>query len=152
MKSKSPFILLLSFSLMLACSTMQKLPSGTVTANTERPVSDSTFLHITPRDLSEDMSQILSTKNDELLMLIYAYQDSATLAEPLFQGQWIADKVDQAYTQFLTTSDSVFNNRLLFLLVEQDFDRPVEQIDPVVRVQLSWQILVMIFTQEGRCP
>ena len=97
--------------------------------------SDSVFISLTAANLSEDMSRILSTKNDELLVLIYEYRDSTTLNAPLFQQAFTVREKDHTYHLFFEQAKAADSKNLLFLLIEQDFDRPIEQIDPVVRVQ-----------------
>ena len=81
------------------------------------------------------MSKILSTKNDELLILIYEYQDSTTLSAPLFKKAFTVRAIGKSHTFFFDRVELIKGKNLLFLMIEQDFDRPIEQIDPVVRVQ-----------------
>ena len=99
------------------------------------PQTDSVFISISASDLSEDMSKILSTKNDELLILIYEYQDSTTLSAPLFQKAFTVRTTEKSHAFFFDKAESIEGKNLLFLMIEQDFERPIEQIDPVVRVQ-----------------
>ncbi len=77
------------------------------------------------------MSKILSTKNDELLILIYEYQDSTTLSVPLFQKAFTVKTTQKSHAFFFDKAELIEGKNLLFLIIEQDFDRPIEQIDQV---------------------
>jgi len=118
-----------------ACISSKTVLDSSVDSQIEKPKSDSVFISFRAANLSEDMSRILSTKNDELLVLIYEYQDSTVLEAPLFQQAFIVREKDRVYEYYFEKGKEAEGKTLLFLMIEQDFDRPIEQIDPVVRVQ-----------------
>ena len=135
-------VLITGFIIISSCATsMFHGESGILTPH--NPRTDSVFVNITSHDLSEDMSKILSTKNDELLVLIYEYQDSTILEAPLFQEAFTVNATEKTHAFYFDKAQTSIGSNLLFLLVEQDFGRPIEQIDPVIRVQ--YQSLLQAF-------
>lgn len=95
--------------------------------------TDSLSLSIEAIHLSEDMSR-LSTKNDELLILIYESKDSLGLDKFLFSKQFKLDEKTRSRKIWFSTKNSLTKNKLLFFLIEQDSDTPIEQIDLILRV------------------
>lgn len=93
---------------------------------------DSIQLKIEALNLSEDMSK-LSTKNDELLILIYDQNDSAALGSPLFERQITLDQSRRSVIWVLA-KDKFVRDKLLFVLIEQDTNKPMVQIEALVRV------------------
>ena len=87
-------------------------------------------IHFQGHNLSED-SYITSTDNDELLILIYHYQDSSQLQSPLVKWKFIVDEENRS-----KRADFQFEKgaQYLLLVIEQDEMKPIEQIDPVIRV------------------
>lgn len=95
------------------------------------PAYEKYSLKITAIDLSEDMNKI-SSKNDELLLLIYEFSDSIEiLGKPIVAEKFILDTGKRNYDvpniEFSKPSYIIF-------LIELDDERSIEQIDPVVRV------------------
>jgi hypothetical protein len=96
-------------------------------------------LHIESLNLSEDLSKTLSTNNDELLVLIYN-KTNAPLNKPLYQKKLTLDKDNMERNLFIPRTDIPEGQDLLFLLIEQDYDTPIEQLDPIIRVQYEYII------------
>ena len=97
------------------------------------PPTDSVFIYIQAHNLSEDMSKILSTKNDELLILIYKNQTEGNLSAPLFHQQLVMDANRKEARLFWKTDTAALSQDLLFLLIEQDYDRPLALLDSAFR-------------------
>jgi len=88
-------------------------------------------LEIAAKDLSEDVS-VMSSKNDELLILIYELSgEDSILNAPVFVSQFILDTSDRVEK---IDKLSFTKNRYQIFLIELDDDRTVEQIDPVIRI------------------
>lgn len=97
--------------------------------------NDTSFtIKLTAIDLSENVSR-LSTNNDEIILLIY--QDSA--------GQQIPDLLHKAY--FIIDSTNSTKNlsfhfeyteksKLTFVLLEMDSRKNLQQIEPIIRMNL----------------
>ncbi|MEM9389791.1 MAG: hypothetical protein AAGA02_04915 [Bacteroidota bacterium] len=98
--------------------------------------STSLSIDIKAIDLSEDLNK-LSTQNDELILLIYEVQDiDATLNEPLYSSEFTLDS--KTNRQQLTTGIHKQSNlELLMLVLERDTERPIAQIEPVVRIHFN---------------
>lgn len=97
-------------------------------------VTDSITISIEAKKLSEDM-HILSSKNDEILLLIYEQSDSTELIRLILQKDFLFDR-ENRFDQFKIALDiSQIEGRLIFFLIEQDSETPIEQIDPIIRVQ-----------------
>ena len=131
---KRIFSTLFALSCIVACKQTNSLPTKIVDTN---PViltpSDSLFITLRGIDLSEDMSR-LSTKNDEILVLIYNYMDSLELNGPLVHKKLTFARTGASKSFPWKVKEPLVTGKLLFLLIEQDSDIPVEQIDPVIRV------------------
>lgn len=83
-------------------------------------------------DLSEDLS-VVSSKDDELILMIYPYNDASILSVPLVLREL---KTDVNHRNKSITIDSLYPGAeqwILFLL-ERDSERSLEQIDPVLRI------------------
>lgn len=88
-------------------------------------------LTVSSTDLSEDMS-LSSTKNDELLLLIYKVEnDSAVLKELVYDTAFVFDK-DHKVIQLEWLGQE--NSKYLYFLLEMDSDKTSVQLDPVLRV------------------
>jgi hypothetical protein len=88
-------------------------------------------LTVSSTDLSEDMS-LGSTKNDELLLLIYKVEnDSAVLKELTYDTAFVFDK-DHRVIQLEWMGQN--NSKYLYFLLELDSDKTSIQLDPVLRV------------------
>ena len=77
----------------------------------------------------------LSTKNDELLILIYEANDLNKLSEALLTKRLQLDGTHRSKTVQVSIDYEIVNSRILFILIEQDSETPIEQIEPIVRIQ-----------------
>ena len=84
-------------------------------------------------DLSEDLSRF-STKNDEILVLIYALKDSSSLQAPLLSSKHFFDAKKWVDSLSFGKWRPMNDQKLIFFFIEQDSDLSIEQIDPVIRV------------------
>jgi hypothetical protein len=91
---------------------------------------DSLKIQIEAVNLSEDMST-LSSKNDELLLILYDFSDTSKLYNPILSEFFILDTVRRTEEIHFFYSD-VQHDVLLFL-IEQDTDRSPDQIELIVR-------------------
>ncbi len=95
-------------------------------------VADSIKIHIESSNLSEDVSRV-SSKNDELILLIYEIPDSLVLHPPAFHKKILFTK---------TNSSQVFdwikahNQKYDFIcfLIEQDSQASFERINASIRI------------------
>ena len=132
MNQKLPVLALIL--LITACKGTKSIPSPSIeTKEVQLSVTDSLSIVVEAINLSEDMSR-LSTKNDELLILIYELKDSLELDQFLFSKQLKLDERTRSKKIWFSTSKNLTKSRLLFLLIEQDSETPIEQIDPIVRI------------------
>ncbi|GAB5524928.1 MAG: hypothetical protein Roseis2KO_28000 [Roseivirga sp.] len=134
---KSLWLFALSATLLSACASTTNLnqADGVAPQLVEKPASDSLTITINGLNLSEDMSKTLSTKNDELLIFIYENKENGTLDAPLLHQTMLLD-LEHRKKYFTWKKDSSLKGKdLLFIMLEQDYDTPVEQLDPIIRVQ-----------------
>lgn len=126
--------LLVLILLIGACGGTRNIPSPLKESKElQLGAKDSLRIIVDAIDLSEDMSR-LSTKNDELLILIYELQDSLILDQFLFSKELKLDEKNRSKTTWFSTNKNLTKSKLLFLLIEQDSETPIEQIDPIVRI------------------
>ncbi|WP_436514569.1 hypothetical protein [Ekhidna sp. To15] len=87
---------------------------------------------ISSSNLSEDFG-IASSKNDELLLLIYEFPNQPNeLSQPVFVKEFILDA-----TRMESKHEWLYESPirdLIFFLIERDSERTELQIDPVLRV------------------
>lgn len=121
-------ILLLSNFIIFAGNT--KTTQITVDSSQKR---DSLRIKISAINLSEDLS-VLSTKNDELLMLIYELMDSSKLTNPVLLKQMKLDKSHRSKVIYWVGDSLIKTKKHLLVLLEIDSERSIEQIEPSVRV------------------
>lgn len=105
---------------------------------------DTTLITVEAVNLSEDMST-LSSKNDELLMLIYDFSDSTKLLKPLALEYFVLDSAHRI-KQFLLKTDKVRN--ILMLLIEVDTKKTPAVIEKNVR--LHYREILAFFRQRDR--
>jgi hypothetical protein len=123
MKSKFLFFAFLSLQLHIICFAQ--------VAQQNADKSQKKTLTIKAIDLSEDMS-LMSSKNDELLFLIYkAPVVGPLLDSPAFVKSFVLDTANR--TKAFDINIDKDENYFLFL-IEMDDDRTTEQIDPVIRI------------------
>ena len=114
-------------------------------SDTSQSIEVSCILHIHAVDLSEDMST-MSSKNDELLLIIYKKQKHGMILEaPVYISEFVLDtslREKKMNDLQLPLSD------YLILMIELDEERPVEQIDPVIRVY--WENILLHHSKKDR--
>lgn len=101
------------------------------------PRSDSLFISVKAINLTEDVSS-LSSRNDELIFLIYKYSSDSTAIPSLLLSEFFV--LDSAHSQQDFTAvyrEFSANEKLCFVLIEMDTEKNKEQIEPVVRVNLN---------------
>lgn len=128
-------LVVLIIGLISACKTTA-IPSAnkTITSELGQTQVDSLVISIEALDLSENLSRILSTKNDELLILIYEQKEGQSLDAPLFQQTLVLDLETPKKLLKWKKNNNLEGKDLLYIMIEQDYDTPVEQIDPIVRI------------------
>jgi hypothetical protein len=92
--------------------------------------TDSLKIQIEAINLSEDMST-LSSKNDELLLILYDYSDTSRLYHPILSEFFILDTVHR--TEEIHFFHSDVQHDVLLFIIEQDTDRSPDQIELIVR-------------------
>lgn len=91
---------------------------------------DSLSVTITGVNLSEDMST-LSSKNDELLLLLYSFDDTIRLKEPLMTEYFVLDSVNRKQTMTFPTPST--STDVLLILAELDTERSPDQVEKLIR-------------------
>lgn len=120
---------------LLSC-TQATIPLSSLPPKGPKINPESTLLlSIESLNLSEDLSKTLSTNNDELLVLIYVKKADGSLDAPLYQKILLLDTDHMQQNLFIEKGKIPEGEDLLFLLLEQDYETPIEQIDPIIRVQ-----------------
>jgi hypothetical protein len=86
-------------------------------------------------DLTEDVS-LVSTKNDELVLLVYCDTPDKEYPDLIYQDYFVIDSLKS--TKEFVLYDSLIRNPILtFVLIEIDTRKTLSQIEPVVRLNLS---------------
>lgn len=128
---------IISIAVLLgACASSASLGQGVI--DDPEPLkapTDSLTITIDALDLSEDLSKILSTKNDELLIFIYEHKADGSLEAPLLQHTMVLDLEHKKKSFTWKKDSSLLAKELLFIMIEQDYDTPIEQLDPIIRIQ-----------------
>ncbi len=107
-----------------------------VVASTEsdmRSNRDTISIEIKALDLTEDMSR-LSSGNDEVLLLIYDLKTENPLGESLCSDQKVLRSSDNVFYTGLPTEGIAKDASVLFLILEQDSETPMEQVDAIFRI------------------
>lgn len=89
-------------------------------------------IQIEATDLSEDMNT-LASGNDELITLIYHLDSSKTLKEPVYIQEFEFDK-ENKFIELSTRISSEQKCQIMIVLLERDTERPLKQIDPIIRI------------------
>ena len=121
------FLALLTSSIT-ACNTTTPIVSICDFCPEEIIHPDSTLLFITTTDLSEDFG-LLSTQNDEAIIIIYDFKDTSNLNKPLFltQHEFTKTATHKAFSFDKTLLKK--NTNYLFVLLEEDSDHTTEEIE-----------------------
>ena len=95
---------------------------------------DSVFVEVEAINLTEDVSR-LSTKDDEILVLVYGLDDSTQISEPLIVGYTVM-KADNRFHRFEGKAPTNWKNNgaVVVFMVEIDTDKTPSQIEAVFRV------------------
>lgn len=96
-------------------------------------------------NLSEDMST-LSSRNDELIMLIYEFSDSTKLTAPLFTEYFVLDSIHRVKEFRITISNST--QKVLFVLIEADTGKTPALIEKGFRAR--FREIINSFLQKDR--
>ncbi len=96
-------------------------------------LSDSITIKVESLDLSEDMSR-LSSKNDEIMIILYEVSDSEHLNAPIFFRSTVLDAKNRLKYIRGGLNETVDSLDIMFFLLEIDTDKPIEQLDPVLRI------------------
>lgn len=80
---------------------------------------------------------VLSTHNDELLVLIYEHSDTTILSSPILIKSFNLNRNIKSKEFYITNYESVKNRNLILFLVELDSETPLEQINSVIRLNSS---------------
>ena len=117
--------------LLLASPAAMGLMKGEVAVGV--PCSDPLYITVEAVGLSGDMGR-LSSKNDELLVLAYVLEGGGVPGAPVFCKKLTLDVANRSESALWPAGNNLKGGTLLFLLIELDPEKPVEQTGPVVRV------------------
>jgi len=73
----------------------------------------------------------LSSKNDEVLLLIYSFDDTINLNVPLLNEYFVMDSISRKKEMSFMVSNTT--NDLLLLLAELDTEREPDQVEKLIR-------------------
>lgn len=96
-----------------------------------RGQEDSLYIKVSALDLSEDFSR-MSSKNDEVVLLLYPLIDSIQIGETLVKTFHHFSDSNQTYTHSYVVASS--KPSMLFFMIELDTERSIDVIDSIVRV------------------
>ena len=124
------------FLFFISCGATKTVKEVRNTSTDILITKDSVSVVVEALNLSEDMSR-LSTKNDELLLLLYKMGPAETLDKYIWNKQFVLDqsasKIQLSISKPLLETSSTY----LLVLIEQDSETPLEQIDPIIRVHYN---------------
>ena len=124
------------FLFFISCGATKTVKEVRNTSTDILITKDSVSVVVEALNLSEDMSR-LSTKNDELLLLLYKMRPAETLDKYIWNKQFVLDqsasKIQLSISKPLLETSSTY----LLVLIEQDSETPLEQIDPIIRVHYN---------------
>jgi hypothetical protein len=113
----------------LLCSLLLS-PGKTAFADIFFSNNDSISVTINAINLSEDMST-LSSKNDEMLLLVYDFSDTSKLSSPLLADYFVLDSATRKkQVQFSSIEAS---HDVILVLAELDTDKAPEQVEKLIR-------------------
>ncbi len=73
----------------------------------------------------------LSSKNDEVLVLLYSFDDTLKLREPILSEYFVLDSANRKKTMIIPTPDR--SSDALFVLAELDTERSHDQVEKLIR-------------------
>jgi hypothetical protein len=124
------FVLLLAAATAVYQNAFSILESPTAQFELVTSRNDSLLILVNGINLSEDMST-LSSKNDEVLMLLYSFDDTLKLKDPLLSAYFVLDSANRKKQMPLVIPDQAVN--ILLVLAELDTERSPEQVEKLVR-------------------
>jgi hypothetical protein len=132
---KSLFILVLIQILFSSCSNrLFQHGQGQVKSN---PTVESVIYNFSllALDLTEDVSRI-STKNDELVILLYRDTLSQECPDLIYQDYFIIDSL-KTKKSFVLYDSLKYNSNLTFVFIEVDTKKSLTQIETLVGINLE---------------
>ena len=135
-KTKIYYILLILFCLD-ACSPKTHNPQLVGSENSKKDSHTKVLtFKLSALDLTEDVSR-LSTKNDELIILVYE-RDTVNQQYPnlLYQTYFVMDH-QSTEKEFQITNILTENTSFTFVLIEVDSGNTLQQVEPIVRLNLD---------------
>ncbi len=134
MKNKKLFIVVYLLIFFFSCKSSPFLTSNKIVIDKEiSSNNDSYNILFEAKDLSENMSR-LSSKNDELLFIIYKYEQQGDLKEPLFFEKFVLDENDSLKKMNWKYNKNLNSDKCIVFCIEQDSETPIEQLDPIIRI------------------
>ncbi len=97
-------------------------------------MSDSLTVRVEAKELSEDL-HVLSSKNDEILLLIYEQIDSVAPMQLVLKSQLKFDQTNRVQEFKAPLEKWPIVGELLLFLIEQDSETPLAQLDPIISIQ-----------------
>ena len=120
---------------MLQSCAHKNISSSTTKNNAKAETSaPSNFITITSKNLTEDVS-IVSTKNDEIIFLIYSKPDKE-YPELVASAYFVMDKINTP-RKFKINKKIDLKEDLVLVLLEIDTKQSIKQIEPIVRLNLN---------------
>ncbi|MFN8415529.1 MAG: hypothetical protein U0U66_04275 [Cytophagaceae bacterium] len=95
--------------------------------------SDSIYIKVRALDLSEDFSR-MSSKNDEVLMLLYPVIDSTQLGDAIIKSYYQFSDSNRTFEHSFALTSPTSKQNMLFFMIELDTDRSVDMIDSIVKL------------------
>lgn len=95
---------------------------------------DSLTVRVEAKELSEDL-HVLSSKNDEILLLVYEQLDSLTPMQLVFKSELKFDQTNRVQKFRAPLEKWPIDGELLLFLIEQDSETPLAQLDPIISIQ-----------------
>lgn len=129
------FVYVFTFLIIISFSSCQKKlavstgNTGTVSAPALKSISG----RITAFDISENASP-LSTGNDEMMIFVYTPSKKQNIPDLLYQQYMIFDKNKNVFNFEIQDAQE---KELTVILIEMDTEKPITQVEPVVRLNLE---------------
>ncbi len=123
-------LLIVFITMVISCKSVNTKTNSTTRTNS---APDSIFLSIHALDLTEDMSAI-SSKHDELTLLVYEVSDSAKFLQLVYSASFILTREGRKQVSWANSSDLVGKTYSIVLL-ERDTDQSTDEIENAVRNQ-----------------
>lgn len=130
----SKYLITISFLplLIFSCKTNSGSTSICSDCSDETIHTDSILIHISADNLSEDFG-ISSTKDDELIMIIYDYIDSTNLQAPILLERHIFTTTNNEKDLLHPRNQLEKGKKYLFVLLEDDSNKTSIEIELLFR-------------------